>query len=518
MSSSSANIDKKTLVREAAEADLATFIRLVDKNRMLGHVHEDVINWWERQGRKKHQLVLLPRDHMKSALAAFRVAWKVTKDPTLRVLYVSSTSNLAIKQLGFIKTILASDVHRKYWPDHIHPDEGKRAKWTEAEIALDHPLREEHLIRDPTIFACGLSTGKTGMHCDIAVFDDVVVLENAYSETARSKVRTDYSLLASIEGADTEEWVVGTRYHPKDLYHDMQEMVEDVYDKDGNVIDSEPIYEIFERQVEDEGDGTGQFLWPRQMRRDGKWFGFDRKILARKRAQYLDKMQFRAQYYNDPTDPENRPIDYDKFQYYNNSFLENKAGTWYYNGKRLNIAAAIDFAFSVNERADYTAIVVAGIDEDSNIYVLDIIRFKTDKISEYYKNLVAALNKWGFRKLRAEMTAAQSAIVKELKNVYLIPNGINLRIEEFRPTTNKEERILSILEPRYSERMIYHGRGGNFQVLEDELVTGNAAHDDCKDALAAVCEILVKPSAGQGNNLKKVSNIAYHPRFGGRAI
>ena len=42
--------------------------------------------------------------------------------------------------------------------------------------------------------------------------------------------------------------------------------------------------------------------------RDGKWFGFDLKILAKKRGQYLDKGQFRAQYYNDPSDPDNVPV------------------------------------------------------------------------------------------------------------------------------------------------------------------------------------------------------------------
>jgi hypothetical protein len=31
-------------------------------------------------------------------------------------------------------------------------------------------------------------------------------------------------LLSSIEGSDMEEWVVGTRYHPKDLYANMLEM------------------------------------------------------------------------------------------------------------------------------------------------------------------------------------------------------------------------------------------------------------------------------------------------------
>jgi phage terminase large subunit-like protein len=459
---------------------------------------------------------------MKSALAAFRVAWRLAKDPSLRVLYVSSTSNLAVSQLFFIKTILESPIYRRYWPDHIHPEEGKRSKWTETEIKLDHPVRKELLIRDPSIMAVGITTSFTGFHFDIAVLDDVVVVENAYTGEGREKVRRMYSLLSSVETAGAEEWVVGTRYHPKDLYNDMAEMEEDVYDKAGAVLSKESVYDVYQAQVEDQGDGAGQFLWPRQRRVDGKWFGFNSQVLARKRAQYLDKAQFRAQYYNDPTDPDNRPIDYDKFQYYEPSLLTQQAGNWFYKGRRLNLVAAIDFAFSMARKADFTAIVVIGIDEDNNIYVLDISRFKTDKISDYYKELIGLLNRWSFKKLRAEVSVAQAAIVKELKEMYLKPNGIALKIEEHRPnryTGNKEERVAAVLEPRYDNLMVYHRRGGNWQLLEDELVSNAPPHDDVKDALASAVEIAVKPTAMIGRNRANMeSNVVYHPRFGGRAF
>ena len=89
--------DKFKQVRELAESDLVTFIRLVHPQRVLAPVHEEVIRWWTRQDAKSHQLLLLPRDHGKSALIAYRVAWEITKDPTLRILYISSTSNLVTK-------------------------------------------------------------------------------------------------------------------------------------------------------------------------------------------------------------------------------------------------------------------------------------------------------------------------------------------------------------------------------------------------------------------------------------
>jgi hypothetical protein len=498
---------------------LETFIRLVAPYRILGSVHQEWCSWTTSSATSNHQLTLLPRDHGKSALVAYKVAWRLTKDPTLRVLYISSTANLAEKQLKAIKDIFASPIHRRYWPEHIHPEEGKREKWAAGEIALDHPKRKAEGIRDPSVFTAGLTTSITGMHCDIAVLDDTVVFENAYTEDGRQKVFSQYSLLSSIEGGDAEEWVVGTRYHPKDLYASMQEMEAEEYDDRGEVIQKSPVYEIFERKVEDSGDGTGQFLWPRQQRSDGKWFGFDANILAKKRSKYIDRTQFYAQYYNDPNDPGEMAIDRSKFQYYSNKHLRNDSGTWFMNGKKLNLFASVDFASSTGLRSDYTAIVVVGVDRENTVYVLDIDRFKTEKISDYYKHILDLHIKWGFRKLGAEVTSFQKTIVTDLKDNYFRPNGLYISIVELKPTRHqgsKEERMAAVLEPRYDNMAVWHYKGGFCQTLEDELIQKRPAHDDVKDALASAISIAVPPSGILGKDKgSSVVNISAHPRFGG---
>jgi hypothetical protein len=453
-------------------------------------------------------------------MVAYRVAWHLTKHPDHRVLYISSTANLAEKQLKFIKDILTSKIHQRYWPDHINPEEGKREKWTNSEISLDHPLRKTEGVRDPSVFIAGLTTSITGLHCDVAVMDDAVVYENAYTDEGRSKVKSQYSLLSSVEGAEAQEWVVGTRYHAKDLYNDLIEMQEDIYDEEGAHIDFEPLYEKFEKQVEDRGDGTGEFCWPRQQRSDGRWFGFDRKILAQKRGKYLDKTQFFAQYYNNPNNPDGLGIGVDKFQYYDKSHLTRSMGKWFFKGNRLNVCAAIDFAFSLGKKADSTAIVVIGVDAYGNYYVLDIERFKTDRIRDYYDAILRMHVKWDFRKLRAEVTAAQKQIVNELKNSYIKPNGLSLSIDEHNPTKHsgsKEERMRAVLEPRYDNLSMWHYQGGNCQVLEDELMLEHPPHDDVKDALACAIEIAVIPSRSSAHSQTAKSNVVYSNRFGGVA-
>lgn len=513
-------VDVKDQIREIAEGDLEAFIKLVQPQRVLGDVHKELIRWWTRSDARSHQMVLLPRDHAKSYFAACRAAWEITKNPAIRILYISSTANLAEKQLGLIKQIITSPIYRKYWPEMTHPDEGKREKWTNNEISVDHPLRKIEAIRDPTVFTAGLTTNVVGMHCDIAILDDVVTNETAYTEEGREKVRTQYSLLASIEGADALEWVVGTRYHPKDLYNDLLASKIELYDETGEMVSDEPLYEIFQREVEDMGDGTGTYLWPKQQRADGKWFGFDQNILAKKYAQYIDKTQFRAQYYNNPNDAGTASIKPEFFQYYDRAKLTRSDGKWYYQGQRLNIFAAIDFAYSVRLKADYTSIVVVGVDASGNHYVLDIERFKTQMISDYFARILHLHVRWDFRKLRAEVTAAQEVIVKDLKENYIRKHGLSLVIDEHRPTRQdgvKLERIEAILQPKYSNRQMWHYHGGNTQILEEELVQQNPAHDDIKDALANAVAICIAPtasrSASQAPSWQKPGII--NPRFGG---
>jgi hypothetical protein len=127
--------------------------------------------------------------------------------------------------------------------------------------------------------------------------------------------------------------------------------------------------------------------------------------------------------------------------------------------------------------------------------------------------------KWDFRKIRAEITAAQKAIVTELKSSYIKPNGLALSIDEHSPTRHtgsKEERLRAVLEPRYDNLSIWHYEGGNCQILEDELTQDNPPHDDVKDALACAIGIAVPPS-GMARRGKTSTNVLTHPRFGGVA-
>ena len=491
--------------REIMMADLGSFVAGVAPYRMLGHCHKDMLRYFCNDD--DSQLILWPRGHQKSTLLAFWCAWWVVKHPDTSILYASATAELAELQLGLIKQILESKFVKKYWPE-LYP-EASEFIWRNNAITTGHWKRSIEGMRDYTVKAVGVGGTITGQHYDVILLDDLVEEKNSEGKTERGKVSRWFSFLTSIINDAGITKAVGTRYHPKDLYDEMMSMEEEIFDEVGTVIAVKKVFTVSAEVVETDG----QFLWPRQQRHDGRWFGFDLQILAKKKAKYSKNPgAYYSQYYNDPTDPETKRIK--AFNYYKKEKLQYTGYRWTYEGRPLNVVAAIDFAATITKRAAYTAIVVIGIDWLRNIYVLGVVRFKTDQISEMTKQLSYLYTKWHFTTCRCETTGQQNLIVEQIKrnNKDL---GIHYKLEKNPPCTDKRIRIFSNLEPLYSDEKIFHYRGGNCEILESELHSEKPPHIDTADALAAVVEIAKPPTRPRGTVKSKPVN--YNNRFGGVA-
>ena len=508
--------------RERCRNDLFFFAQLMNKGYMYGDVHREIFQWMEDytlygEGKSltSNKLIMLPRAHLKSHMVATWVAWIVLRHPEVTILYISATAELAITQLYAIKNILGGSTFQRYFPEYIHPQEGKREKWSNFKVIVDHPFRQQEGVRDATIATAGLTTNTTGWHADIVVSDDLVVPENAYTEDGRESVSKKASQFTSIRNAGGFTMACGTRYHPSDIYALWKSQVYDVYSDDNEIVDRRPVWDIKEYVVEEDG----VFVWPRVTRPDGKAFGFNWNVLARIKAEYSDNVQYFAQYYNNPNDPSSDRISRDKFQYANRRLLKKEGSRWLYNGQKLNVYAAVDFAFSLNKGADYSAVVVVGVDSSSNYYVLDIERFKTNKTITYFEKIAALHSEWNFKKLRAEVTVAQEVIVEAIKD-YIKQKGMRLSIDSYRPNRHegsKEERIAAAIEHLYDDLRVWHFEGGYTPVLEEELVQARPAHDDCKDALACAVSIAITPAKSSSHMAEYFYKSNTNSRFGGIA-
>jgi len=511
-------------IRETAMNDLYFYACLVNQGYMYGDIHKECFKWLEEYtlygkgdiNDLANKLLLLPRAHLKSHILATWVSWIIVRHPEVTILYVSATAGLAETQLFAIQNIIGSNVFQRYFPEYVNPQEGKREKWSLSKFSVDHPKRRAEGIRDATVSTAGLTTNTTGWHADIIVADDLVVPENAYTEDGRESVLKKSSQFTSIRNAGGFTVAAGTRYHPNDVYASWKNQEFETFDDEGSSLGRQKVWSIKEYAVEEDS----VFLWPRMVRpNDGKMFGFDQKVLARIKAEYEDRVQFFAQYYNNPNDPGSNRINRDRFQYYDRRHLKQSDGYWYFKGSRLNVYASIDFAFSLSSRSDNSAVVVIGIDESGFIYILDIAVFKTDKISGYFDVIRHLHSKWEFNKLRAEVTVAQTMIVRDLKDM-MRAEGLRLSVDEYRPQRKegtKEERIASTLEHRYDNQTIWHFKGGYTDVLEEELILARPPHDDVKDALASAIMIAVKPKGGRMSS-RDNNVIQFASRFGGVAF
>ncbi len=514
-----AGFDKDTLERrELCLQDLRVFAQTMNPQYAYGDIHMEVFKWMMDyqlfgQGDEltSNKLVMLPRAHLKSHMVATWSAWIIARHPEITILYLSATSGLAETQLFAIKNLLKSEAFQHFFPEYIHPQEGKREMWNNSGICIDHKARSEEGVRDPTIATAGLTTNTTGWHADIVVPDDIVVPENAYTEEGRNTVSKKSSQLTSIRNAGGFTLACGTRYHPADIYDTWRHQEYSIYDENDAFVSKELVWDILEREVEKD-DG---FLWPRTTK-NGKKYGFNKTILSRIKGEYDDLVQFFAQYYNNPNAPGSNRINRDRFQYIDQRNVRYSNGQWSVNNRPVNIYAAMDFAYTTKKKSDYTAIVVIGIDGEGYIYVLDMDRFKTDRIKVMFDRLLLMHEKWTFRRLRAEVTAAQSMIVGDFKDL-IREEGMSLSIDENRPSRhegNKEERMASILDTRYENLTVYHTKGGLTPALEEELILARPRHDDLKDTLSSAIAIARAPKRSLQRSAS-TSKVVYNTRFGG---
>lgn len=506
----------KEEIQELSESDLRVFARLVNPTRVYGPCHDDIFMWMSRPEAADNQLVLYPRAHQKSHCIAVWAAWWITKHPETTILYVSATEDLAISQLYAIKQILESDIYRKYWPDMIHEDEFKREEWSSKNIKVDHPFRKHMGVRDRTVAARSIGANTTGLHGDVLIFDDIVVPENAYTQLGRDTVAKSYSQFGSILNPGGITKAVGTRYHPKDIYASMKDESAEIFDAEGNIIEEVNTYEIVDKPVHDE---DMNFLWPREQCPETKrWYGFNQNELAKIRSKYFsvgERAQFYAQYFNDPNDPDSQRVDSDTFQYFDRSKLNYENGLWYFQGKPLSIYAGGDLAFTTNDRSDFTAFAVIGLNSEGFIFILDLVQFKTDKYERYYRTLEKLWDKWHFSKIRIESNAGANVIVQYIKD-RVREEGRTIVVEGKPARNEKNERIAAILEPRYENNTIWHYRGGEMNQYEEQLILARPAHDDLKDAVSIAVEISKVPRRVRNADNTRGSKIVTHPRFGGR--
>ena len=150
--------------------------------------------------------------------------------------------------------------------------------------------------------------------------------------------------------------------------------------------------------------------------------------------------------------------------------------------KELRYYAAADFAISNKQRADYTVIVVAGVDDAGIIYVTDVRRGRWDA-KEIIDNLI-----WVNKKYKPDLFTVESGVIEKSIGPFLRERMMRegfINLNPMVPTVDKESRARGIQARLRSGTIRFKQDEEWYPELEQELLTfPRSAHDDQVDALA----------------------------------
>lgn len=313
--------------------------------------------------------------------------------------------------------------------------------------------------KEPTISVSGIDNTKTGSHYDLIIIDDAVSQKNTTNREQMDQVLNWYRLLLSMLEPDGRLVISGTRYDFSDLYSSMLSQP-DEYDV------------LMEKAVRDDGS----LFWPQRLTREF----LDQQL--RLQGTYV----FNTQYMLTPVSGENQTF-HDKDVVYYDDFIEQV------DVDSLDKFIAVDPSLTGKEedKGDSTAMVVVGLDEINNWYILDIVNQKLtpDKINSTLLDLAI---KWKPIKVGIE-SVVFSRLLKFSFEKYCMERGVEIPpIEELKTSGKSKELRIKSLQPLFENHKVYMKRPDFiehdvwYNMYEQLIHFPKAQHDDLIDALAYI--------------------------------
>ena len=251
-------------------------------------------------------------------------------------------------------------------------------------------------------------------------------------------------------------------------------------------------------------DSKGNSLWH-------SWF--PKTKLEEKKKFYRDSgmpHKFHQEYMMEVQSEEDSIFNRRHLKYHDGKFSidkENGIQMLYHNGEEfaINVFAGLDPATdSMRSTSDYSVIMIVGVDEHNNVYVLDYIRKRGLPVlgipGEGKIGIVDYMfqiqEKYNPNLFVVEDTTMSRPIFQALRSEMRRRNDFSVKFKEEKPGTrlSKLDRIQGILAQRFSIGSM-HIRKEHFDLEHEVLTFGpRMAHDDTIDGLAYACKYASPPS------------------------
>jgi len=383
-------------------------------------------------------MIFMPPRHGKSELASRRFpAWYLGRNPDRSVIAASYNSDLASDFGREVRNIVASGEYKAVFDSTLAQDSQAANRW--------------HTNQSGSYVAAGVGTAVTGRGAHILLIDDPVKdREEADSELRRQRVwewftSTAYTRLAP-NGAIV---LIQTRWHEDDLAGRLLEAKGDTWE----VLDLPALH-------------NDKALWPE---------AYDRSALERIR-QAIGPRDWSALYQQSPSPDEGVYFKRDWFSWYDRL----PANLYFYGGS--------DYAVT-DQGGDYTVHVVAGIDHNQDIYVVDLWRDQstTDVWIDGFLDLVDQHQPLMWAEEQGQIIKSVGPFISRRMD----ERGVYCAREQFTSTRDKPTRARSFQAMAASGK-VYLPRDTSWSpALINELLTFPAGkHDDMVDALSLLCRML----------------------------
>ena len=454
-------------------------LKRFDGQAKIPECHRD---WWKLvTGPDKFVAIAAPRNHAKTtAISLSYILASVLFRAKKFVLLVSDTETQANLFLGSIKQELQenTDIIDLFGLKKNEKGLVQFKKDTESDIIVE--------TNDGTTFriiAKGAEQKLRGLiwngsRPDLIVCDDMENDELVMNKDRREKFRRWFlGALLPCRSQNGEVRIVGTILH-------MDSMLERLMPRD---TDKQTVQ-----------DGLKTYSTKRQMWKSLKYRAHNEdfsEILWPERHPAAELKRIRTEYINqglpDVYSQEylNVPIDESNTYFKRNDFLPMRDED--YKSKK-NFYVAGDFAISEKERADYTVMIVGGVDEDGILSIVDVIRGRMDGLE--IVNTMLAIQRFRDPEVFGIEDTQITKSIGPFLNMAMIEQNTFINVYPLQPhRQDKVTRARSIQARMRAGGVKFDKKADWYQTLEDELMRfPRDKHDDQVDSMAYLGLIIDK--------------------------
>lgn len=231
------------LILRRARGEFLAFAEYVFAFKPAPHHHQ----WAEAVVTRPRVAVVCPPEMGKTSLLAIALPlWRLGRDPNVRIAIISETATQGARPLAAIRQAIAQNRRLQEVFPHLRPAGGAREKWSDSEILIER----SEALKEPSIIALGIGGPLLGVRLELAILDDCVSFESAWTAAQRAKTLAWFrSTLIGRVVAEGQVVALGNPWHRDDLLGHLQQSSD---------------YHVVRTPAEDsDGTPTWPEVWPR---------------------------------------------------------------------------------------------------------------------------------------------------------------------------------------------------------------------------------------------------------------